>query len=90
MSLPARDVAARSRRAPRPSGDDRELAILATAERLLEARPLSAVSVDDTSTRVYLPPCPNCGGVMVAVDRLTAARQLAVQLWIERIALDSS
>ena len=39
--------AARGRRSVRPSGDDRELAILATAERLLEARPLSAVSVDD-------------------------------------------
>ena len=31
----------------RPSGDDRELAILTTAERLLADRPLSAISVDD-------------------------------------------
>ena len=31
----------------RPSGDDRELAILTTAERLLAERPLSAISVDD-------------------------------------------
>ncbi|RZU31997.1 TetR family transcriptional regulator [Blastococcus saxobsidens] len=37
----------RGRRAARPSGDDRELAILATAERLLGERPLSAISVDD-------------------------------------------
>jgi TetR/AcrR family transcriptional regulator, ethionamide resistance regulator len=37
----------RSRRALRPSGDDRELAILTTAERLLADRPLSAISVDD-------------------------------------------
>jgi AcrR family transcriptional regulator len=37
----------RGRRAPRPSGDDRELAILATAEQLLGERPLSAISVDD-------------------------------------------
>jgi AcrR family transcriptional regulator len=37
----------RGRRPPRPSGDDRELAILETAERLLGERPLSAVSVDD-------------------------------------------
>jgi TetR/AcrR family transcriptional regulator, ethionamide resistance regulator len=37
----------RSRRAVRPSGDDRELAILTTAERLLAERPLSAISVDD-------------------------------------------
>jgi TetR/AcrR family transcriptional regulator, ethionamide resistance regulator len=31
----------------RPSGDDRELAILTTAERLLAEKPLSAISVDD-------------------------------------------
>ena len=31
----------------RPSGDDRERAILATAERLLAEKPLSAISVDD-------------------------------------------
>jgi len=41
------ETSPRSRRAPRPSGDDRELAILATAERLLAEKPLSAVSVDD-------------------------------------------
>lgn len=35
------------RRATRPSGDDRELAILSTAERLLEQRPLAEISVDD-------------------------------------------
>jgi len=43
----ARDVAARSRRPARPSGDDRELAILATAERLLADQPLGSVSIDD-------------------------------------------
>ncbi|KAA8969803.1 TetR/AcrR family transcriptional regulator [Mycobacterium sp.] len=37
----------RSRRSTRPSGDDRELAILATAEHLLEQRPLADISVDD-------------------------------------------
>jgi AcrR family transcriptional regulator len=37
----------RGRRANRPSGDDRELAILTTAERLLEERPLGEISVDD-------------------------------------------
>jgi AcrR family transcriptional regulator len=37
----------RHRRSTRPSGDDRELAILATAERLLEERPLADISVDD-------------------------------------------
>jgi hypothetical protein len=38
---------------------------------------------------VSLPPCPTCGGVMVAIERLTV-RQLAVQVWIEGLALDSS
>src|SRR3954453_8847901 len=44
--MPA-SAASRSRRSVRPSGDDRELAILATAERLLADRPLRAISVDD-------------------------------------------
>lgn len=44
---PPTGALARGRRAARPSGDDRELAILATAERLLAERPLSAISVDD-------------------------------------------
>jgi AcrR family transcriptional regulator len=38
---------ARGRRAPRVSGDDRERAILATAERLLEERALHEISIDD-------------------------------------------
>ena len=37
----------RGRRSTRPSGDDRELAILSTAERLLQERPLADISVDD-------------------------------------------
>ncbi|WP_204080326.1 TetR/AcrR family transcriptional regulator [Mycobacterium riyadhense] len=37
----------RGRRSARPSGDERELAILATAEHLLEDRPLGDISVDD-------------------------------------------
>jgi AcrR family transcriptional regulator len=37
----------RGRRSSRPSGDDREAAILRTAERLLEERPLTEISVDD-------------------------------------------
>ena len=38
---------ARGRRTRRPSGDDRERAILATAERLLETHSVSDISVDD-------------------------------------------
>src|SRR6202012_200511 len=36
----------RGRRSARPSGDDRELAILTTAERLLEERSFADISVD--------------------------------------------
>lgn len=39
--------ALRGRRPSRPSGDDREQAILATAERLLGERPFADISVDD-------------------------------------------
>lgn len=39
--------ASRGRRSARPSGDDRELAILTTAEQLLEQRQLADISVDD-------------------------------------------
>ena len=37
----------RGRRTSRPSGDDREAAILQTAERLLAERPITDISVDD-------------------------------------------
>src|SRR5271154_3163049 len=37
----------RGRRSARPSGDDREQAILATAERLLEERSFAEISVYD-------------------------------------------
>ena len=39
--------ALRGRRTVRPSGDDREQAILTTAERLLEQRSFTDISVDD-------------------------------------------
>jgi AcrR family transcriptional regulator len=46
-SSPAEKRATRGRRATRPSGDDRELAILATAEALLAERSLDRISIDD-------------------------------------------
>src|SRR6201991_2952955 len=46
-ALPAQTPTSRGRRSSRPSGDDRELAILNTAEKLLEDRLLSEISVDD-------------------------------------------
>ena len=47
MTAAASTRAPRSRRSTRPSGDDREQAILATAERLLEKRSFADISVDD-------------------------------------------
>ncbi|MDT5017845.1 MAG: TetR/AcrR family transcriptional regulator, ethionamide resistance regulator [Mycobacterium sp.] len=47
MTAVSRPRAARARRSTRPSGDEREQAILATLEGLLEERPLAEISVDD-------------------------------------------
>lgn len=46
-ALPAHEHPSRGRRSSRPSGDDRELAILTTAETLLEHRLFGEISVDD-------------------------------------------
>jgi AcrR family transcriptional regulator len=46
-STPGVASPARGRRAPRVTGDDRERAILETAERLLEERALHEISIDD-------------------------------------------
>ena len=49
MATPASSTApsARGRRARRSTGDEREAAILETAERLMDERPFSEISVDD-------------------------------------------
>ena len=47
MTVASQSRAARGRRAARPSGDDRELAILETLERLLQDRGFADISVDD-------------------------------------------
>ena len=47
MTTLSRPSAPRGRRATRPSGDDRELAILETARRLLDERSIAEISVDD-------------------------------------------
>jgi AcrR family transcriptional regulator len=46
-ATPLPRAVSRGRRSSRPSGDDREAAILTTAERLLGERPLTEISVDD-------------------------------------------
>ena len=64
---------------------------LSRCRRALDASPppAPAASAGDTPTSVALPPCPHCGGAMVAVERLTA-RQITVQAFIDGLALDSS
>lgn len=47
MTTASHSRATHGRRSTRPSGDDREQAILSTLERLLEQRPLAEISVDD-------------------------------------------
>lgn len=70
----------RGRRAARASGDERERAILETAERLLEERPLSEISVDDLAKGAgisrptfyfYFP--SKDAVVLTIIDRLVAA-----------------
>jgi len=70
----------RGRRATRPSGEDRERDILETAERLLEERPLSEISVDDLARGAgisrptfyfYFP--SKDAVVLTIIDRLVAA-----------------
>jgi AcrR family transcriptional regulator len=46
-AVPVSGPSSRGRRAPRVSGDERERAILETAERLLQERSLQEISVDD-------------------------------------------
>lgn len=84
----------RGRRGTRASGDDRERAILETAERLLEERPLSAISVDDLAKGAgisrptfyfYFP--SKDAVVLTIIDRLVAAaagsREEAVATMVE-------
>jgi AcrR family transcriptional regulator len=77
---PKAAASGRGRRATRASGDDRERAILETAERLLEERPLSEISVDDLAKGAgisrptfyfYFP--SKDAVVLTIVDRLVAA-----------------
>ncbi len=69
----------RGRRSARASGDDRERAILETAERLLEEKPLNEISVDDLakgagiSRPTFYFYFPSKGAVVLTIiDRLVA------------------
>jgi hypothetical protein len=64
---------------------------LSRCRRALDASPPPALTAPpaDTPKPGCLPPCPRCGGVMVAIERLTP-RQVALQAFIEEGVLDSS
>jgi AcrR family transcriptional regulator len=86
---------ARSRRASRPSGDDRESAILATAERLLEHQPFSELSIDDLargagiSRPTFYFYFPSKDAVLLTlVDRVVGEADAAAGDLLERIAED--
>lgn len=79
-SQPRSAANGRGRRTTRASGDDRERAILETAEKLLEERPLSEISVDDLAKGAgisrptfyfYFP--SKDAVVLTIIDRLVAA-----------------
>lgn len=89
------DAAQRGRRAPRASGDDRERAILATAERLLEERPLGEISVDDLARGAgisrptfyfYFP--SKDAVVLTLIDRLVEAAAGGREAAIAKLAED--
>jgi AcrR family transcriptional regulator len=85
----------RGRRAQRVSGDEREAAILATAERLLEERALADISVDDLARGVGISRptfyfyFPSKDAVFLAlVDRLVEQTAIRQGDLIERLAED--
>ena len=84
----------RGRRAARTSGDERERAILATAERLLQERSLSQISVDDLargagisrpSFYFYFP--SKAAVVLTLVDRMVEEADDARDAAAERLLL---
>ncbi|HVD41575.1 MAG TPA: TetR/AcrR family transcriptional regulator [Solirubrobacterales bacterium] len=86
---------ARGRRGARVSGDDRERAILETAERLLEERPLSEISVDDLAKGAgisrptfyfYFP--SKDAVVMTIVERFVPAAAATREETLEMVAKD--
>jgi TetR/AcrR family transcriptional regulator, ethionamide resistance regulator len=92
---PAAASPARGRRTQRVSGDEREAAILATAERLLEERALTDISVDDLargagiSRPTFYFYFPSKDAVFLAlVDRLVEQAAISQGDLIERLAED--
>ncbi|WP_320069805.1 TetR/AcrR family transcriptional regulator [Micromonospora sp. RTGN7] len=93
---PGRDVAvARGRRPGRSVGDDRESAILATAERLLQRRPFGEISVDELargagiSRPTFYFYFPSKDAVLLTLlDRVTEEADAAACNVLDRLAED--
>jgi len=98
VTIPAATVhtrLSRGRRSARPSGDDRELAILATAERLLEERPLTDISVDDLAKGAgisrptfYFYFSSKEAVLLTLLDRVVTEADTALESLIENPSLD--
>lgn len=93
--MPSRSHPSRGRRTSRPSGDDREVAILATAERLLGERPLREISVDDLakgagiSRPTFYFYFPSKDAVMLTLlDRVLAEVEIAIDGLDAELPLD--
>ncbi|MFC4149665.1 TetR/AcrR family transcriptional regulator [Micromonospora mangrovi] len=85
----------RGRRSGRSTGDDRELAILATAERLLEQRAFGDISIDDLargagiSRPTFYFYFPSKDAVLLTLlDRVTAEANAAAGDVLDRLAED--
>ncbi len=85
----------RGRRVSRPSGDDRESAILATAERLLEERDFGAISIDDLargagiSRPTFYFYFPSKDAVLLTLlDRVVDEADTAAEGLLDRLAED--
>ena len=85
----------RGRRASRPSGDEREAAILATAERLLEEQGFRQISIDDLargagiSRPTFYFYFPSKDAVFLTLlDRVVAEANAAAEDLFERIGED--
>ncbi|SCL73015.1 transcriptional regulator, TetR family [Micromonospora citrea] len=91
----AGNATARGRRAGRSAGDERELAILATAERLLRQRAVADISVDDLargagiSRPTFYFYFPSKDAVLLTLlDRVTEEADAAAGDVLERLAED--
>src|ERR1700691_3097303 len=100
MSAPGqteRTAPSRGRRSASTNGDERERAILATAERLLQQRPLAEISVDDLAqgaglsrSAFYFYSPSKDAVVLTLVDRMAEQASAARDRALERHASDPS